>query len=224
MNVEMVKRLVLKDFYLQRWSIVGYVVAGVIALAFISAGGEAPGFIGFVLLVSVLITAGVHLAMTTVLQERKEFNLPFIMSLPISAREYTTSKLIGTLSMFLVPWVTLVVASVATILSHEALPDGSVPLTLILLTEIFVSTCVLVGVALVSESNAWSICTLVAGNLFFNFFLFWVSRIPSIAAAAKGEVVVWDAPVLALLGGEAAAIVIVIGLTFALQDRKTDFI
>jgi ABC-2 type transport system permease protein len=224
MNVEMVKRLVRKDWYLQRWSILGYVVAGVIAVAFVGVGGDAPRYIGFVLLVSVLITAGVHLAMTTVLQERKEHNLAFVMSLPISAREYTTSKLIGTLSMFLVPWVTLVVASVATILSRESLPDGSVPVTIILLTEIFVSTCVLVGVALVSESNAWSISTLVAGNLFFNFFIFWVSRIPSIDAASKGEVIVWDAPVLTLLGVEAAAIVIVLGLTFVLQDRKTDFI
>ena len=224
MNVEMVKRLVLKDFYLQRWSILGYVVGGAIALLFVGASGEAPRFIGFVLLVSVLITAGVHLAMTTVLQERKEHNLAFIMSLPISAREYTTSKLIGTLAMFLVPWVTLVIASVVTILSRDGLPDGSVPLTIILLSEIFVSTCVLVGVALVSESNAWSIGTLVAGNLFFNFFIFWVTRIPSIAAAAKGEAIIWDAPVLTLLGGEAALIVLVLGLTFVLQDRKTDFV
>jgi ABC-2 type transport system permease protein len=224
MNLDMVKRLILKDWYFQRWAIAGGVAIGALAVALIGSGNESAGYVGFVLLVSVLITVGVQLAMSTVLLERKEQTLAFVMSLPISAREYTTAKLVGNLSMFLVLWATLVVASVAVILSRESLPDGAVPLTIILLTEIFVSTCVLVGVALVSESQAWSISTLIAGNLFFNFFIFWVVRIPSIAVASKANVIVWDAPVLTLLGAEAAAIVIALGLTFVLQDRKTDFI
>jgi hypothetical protein len=224
MNVDMVKRLVLKDWYLLRWPIVGYLLGGGVALSFIGSGNESAGFMGFVLLVSVLITLGVHMAMSTVLLERKEQTLAFIMSLPISARDYTTAKLIGTLSLFLVPWTALVTASVATILSRNALPDGSVPLMIIVLTEIFVSTCVLIGVTLVTESQSWSVVTLVAGNLFFNFFIFKVSRIPSIAAASKADAIVWDAPVLTLLGVEAALIVFTLALTFVLQDRKTDFI
>lgn len=224
MNVAMVKRLILKDWYFQRWAIGGGIAIGALAVALVGSGNDAAGYVGFVLLVSVLITVGVQLAMSTVLLERKEQTLAFVMSLPISAREYTTAKLVGNLSMFFVLWATLLGASVAVILSRESLPDGVVPLTIILLTEIFASTCVLVGVTLVSESQAWSISTLIAGNLFFNFFIFWVSRIPSIAAASKANVIVWDATVLSLLGAEAAAIVIALGLTFVLQDRKTDFI
>lgn len=224
MNAVMVKHLVLKDWYLQRWSIAGYIAGGIVALALVATGIDAARYIGFILLVSTLITAGVHISMSTVLMERKEQTLAFIMSLPISAREYTIAKLAGTLSLFLVPWLVLVVASVLTILSREALPDGSVPLTIILLTEILVSTCILTGVALVSESQAWSVSTLVAGNLFFNFFIYWVARVPAIAEAAKGEVIVWDAPVLTILGGEAAVIVLALVVTFVLQDRKTDFI
>jgi ABC-2 type transport system permease protein len=224
MNFAMVKRLILKDWYFQRWALVGGVATGALALALIGSGGEAAVYIGFVLLVSVLITVGVQLAMATVLLERKEQTLAFVMSLPISAREYTVAKIVGNLSMFFVLWTTLLVASVTVILTREGLPDGAIPLTIILLTEIFVSTCVLVGVALVSESQAWSIGTLIAGNLFFNFFIFGVARIPSIAVASKANVIVWDAPVLALIGAEAAAIVIALGLTFVLQDRKTDFI
>ena len=67
-------------------------------------------------------------------------------------------------------------------------PPGT---TIILLAEIFVSTCVVLGVALVSESQAWTISALIAGNLFCNFFIFSLSRIPAIAAAAKGNVIVW---------------------------------
>jgi hypothetical protein len=222
MNVDMVTRLVLKDWYLHRWPIAGYLAGGAVALALVAFGGEAARFIGFILLVSVLITAGIHMSMATL--ERKEQTLAFVMSLPISAREYTTAKLIGALSLFLAPWAALAIASVLTILAHPSLPDGSVPLTIVMLTEIVVSTCVLLGVALVSESQAWTLVTLGAGNLFFNFFVYWVSRVPSIAAAAKGDAIVWDATVLLLLGAEITAIVVVIALTFVLQDRKTDFI
>jgi ABC-2 type transport system permease protein len=224
MNMLMVKRLILKDWYLQRWTIGGCVAAGLLAVALIGSGSEGLFYAGFVLLVTVLITVGINLAMATVLLERKEQTLAFVMSLPISAREYTTAKILGTLLMFLIPWVTLVVASVATILGRDTLPDGLIPVTLIILTEIFVSTCVLLGVALVSESQGWTIGTLIASNLFLNFFLYSVFHIPAIAQAAKGTAVLWSGPVTALLLGEVATIALVLVVTFVLQDRKTDFI
>ena len=224
MNASMVKRLILKDWYLQRWAIAGYLAAGVLAVALLAVGSEAAFYGGSVLLVSVLITAGIHLAFATVLLERKEQTLAFVMSLPISAREYTTAKIVGNLLMFLIPWATLVLASVIVILGAESLQDGLIPVTVVIFTEIFVSTCLLLGVALVSESQGWTVGTLVAGNLFFNFFIYGIFRIPAIAAASKSAAIVWGGPVMALLATEAAAIVLLLGITFVLQDRKTDFI
>src|SRR5262245_37633593 len=99
MNIGMVKRLIAKDWYLQRWPILGGLGAGAIAVALVGAANETAFYIGFVLLVSVLITVGVQLAMSTVLLERKEQTLSFVMSLPISAREYTVAKLAGNLML-----------------------------------------------------------------------------------------------------------------------------
>jgi ABC-2 type transport system permease protein len=223
-NTLMVKRLVLKDWYLQRWALVGTLVGGLASVAMVGSGKVAATYMGFVLIISVLIVIGVHLAMATVLTERKEQTLAFVMSLPISAREYTAAKMIGNLSMFFVAWITLVIANILVILNTEGLPDGLIPVTIIALTEIFVSTCVVLGVALVSESQGWTMSALIAGNLFCNYFLFALFRIPEIAALAKGQAIVWSGPVMWLLLGEAAALVLVVTLTFVLQNRKTDFI
>jgi ABC-2 type transport system permease protein len=224
MNTLMVKRLIYKDWYLQRWPIASCVGGGLLSVALLGSGQESLTYMGFVLILSVLIIIGVHLAMATVLMERKEQTLAFVMSLPVSAREYTAAKMLGNLSMFVIPWLTLVVANIVVILSRESLPDGAIPVTIIILGEIFVSTCVVLGVALVSESQGWTIGALIAGNLFCNFFIFALFRIPDVAAATKGPAIIWTGPVMWLLLGEAAALILVVATTFLLQNRKTDFI
>ena len=42
--------------------------------------------------------------MATVVEERTDQTLPFVMSLPISAAEYTTAKILANLLIFLIPW------------------------------------------------------------------------------------------------------------------------
>ena len=43
-------------------------------------------------------------------------------------------------------------------------------------------------------------------------------------ADVKSPVPVWNSPVLIILGGEIAAIVLILGLTFYIQSRKRDFV
>ena len=67
-----------------------------------------------------LIVLGCMLPPSNVVNERKKQILPFLMSLPISVTQYTTAKLVSTVGMFLVPWVTLVAAAVAFIMGRES--------------------------------------------------------------------------------------------------------
>jgi len=220
----MVKRLILKDWYFHRFTIVGYLAIGAVALALLATGGEGSFFAGSILLITVLISLGIHLAMATVVAERTEQTLPFVMSLPISPREYTTAKILANMLIFLVPWVTLVLGTFAVIAGRPGVPKGLIPYFALILTEIFVSYCVILGVALVSESQAWTIGAMVLGNLAFNAFLYWVAHIPAIAASMKTNSIVWSPLILRLLSAELATVVVLLGLTFFLQNRKTDFI
>jgi ABC-type transport system involved in multi-copper enzyme maturation permease subunit len=222
MSYSMVKRLILKDWYFLRLPIAGYVAAGALSLALISAGGSGLSFVGSILLVTILISVGIHLAMLTVINERKEQTLSFVMSLPISAKEYTIAKILANLLIFLVPWVTLLGGGLALLVMGDA--GGMIPFTTLVLTEIFVSNCLILSVALVSESQNWTIFAIVLGNLSFNGFLYYVSHIPSIASAMKGHTMIWSQAPVTLLAAELAAIVLLLGLTFFFQGRKTDFI
>jgi|CXWL01.1.fsa_nt_gi ABC-type transport system involved in multi-copper enzyme maturation permease subunit len=220
----MVRLLVRKDWYFLRWPIAAYLLAGGLALALIGRGGEGAFFAGSVLLVTVLISVGIHLPMATVVEERKDQTLPFVMSLPISPREYTTAKILANLGIFLIPWVVLVVGSLAVIAGRAALPDGLIPFTVLVLGEILVATCLILAVALVSESQGWTIGAIVAGNLGFQAFLYGVSHLPSISQAMKGQDIVWSPAAVGILTAELAAVVALLAATFYLQSRKTDFV
>ena len=224
MNTVMVKRLILKDWYFQRWAIGGYLAAGALALFLLATGGDGAFYAGSILLLTVLITVGIHLAMVTIVQERTDQTLPFVMSLPISPKEYTTAKILANVLIFLIPWVALVIGSFAVIAGRPEVPDGLIPFTAIILTEIFMSSVLILAVALVTESQGWAICAIVFGNLLLQAVMYYVSHIPSVAAAIKGPRIVWDQPVITLLLAEIAVILLLLGLTFWLQSRKTDFI
>jgi ABC-2 type transport system permease protein len=220
----MVKLLILKDWYFLRWSIAGYLAAGALALFLVGAGNEASVYIGSTLLITILIALGIHLAMATVVQERTDHTLPFLMSLPISPRDYTTAKVLANMIIFLIPWLTLTFGSMAVIAGRKTLQDGLIPFVAVLMGEIFVSYCLILATALVSESQAWTIGVMVTLNLAFQGFLYFASHQPTIARVMKGDAVVWPPAVLALLAAELAAILLTLGLTFFFQARKTDFL
>ena len=224
MNASIVRHLILKDWYFQRVSIVGYIAVGAIALALIRFGGEAAFYAGSVLLITVLIAVGIQLVIMTVIQERTQKTLAFVMSLPISTMEYTTAKILANLLIFLVPWATAVVASFVVIAGRDAIPNGLIPFTAVVLTEILVAYCLLLGVALVSESEGWTIVTMVACNLFFQFFLYWISHVPAVDRDMEAATAVWSPPLVGTLSAELVLLIVIVGLTFLFQSRKTDFI
>jgi ABC-type transport system involved in multi-copper enzyme maturation permease subunit len=224
MNISMVKRLILKDWYFQRWTIVAYLAAGALALFLLGTGGEGSFFAGCILLITVLIGLGIHVAMVTIVQERTDQTLPFVMSLPISPREYTTAKILANLLIFLVPWLALSLGTFAVIAGRAGVPDGLIPFATLLLVEIFAGYCLLLAVALVSESQGWAIGAIIFGNLFFQGFMYYASHNPAIAATMKGDGIRWSQPAVTLLLAEFAVIVLLLGLTFFFQARKTDFV
>jgi hypothetical protein len=224
MNYSMVKRLILKDWHFQRWAILGYLVAGALSLVLVAMGSEWSFYAGSILLITILITVGIHLPMATIINERKELTLAFVMSLPISHREYTTAKIAANLLIVLLPWAAITFGCLALLAVRSSLPAGMIPFAVLALTEILVGSCLLLAVALVSESLEWTVGAIMFTNLLFQGFLYYVSHIPSIAAAMKSRTVTWSSTAIGLLLAEAAAIALLLGLTFFLQARKKDFI
>jgi ABC-2 type transport system permease protein len=222
MSYLVVKHLILKDWYFQRWAIAAYLAFGALSLFLVAMNTQASLYAGSVLLLTTMITLGVHLAIATVVGERTEHTLPFIMSLPISPTDYTTAKIAANLSIFLVPWVALTLGVLGVLGSGAT--GGLVPLAAIVMAEMVTSYCLLLAVAIITESLGWTIGVMMVANLFLQGFLYYVSHLPSIASGMKGGSAVWDLTVFTLLTTEAALAVLFVGLAFLFQARKRDFV
>ena len=224
MNPAIVRRLILKDWYIQRNPLLGCVFGGLAAIALMWMGQESAVFAGSILLITAMIVGGVQVAMQGIVNERKDQTMTFIMSLPVSPRDYTASKLIGGAILLVGPWLILLVGTIVVISISPTLPDGLIPYSVIVLTELLASSFVLLAVALVSESPAWTIGAMMFGNLFINGFLYYLAHLPGFQREMKGPVAVWSDTTLALLAVEFAVIAITVGLALYFQDRKTDFL
>lgn len=224
MNAEMIRRLVLKDWFFHRGPILASFAAGVVALAMQAVGGDALFYGGSVLMITTVIGLGLYLAIATVVQERRDGTLAFVMTLPVSARDHFVSKLIANLTMFALPWCGLAAGTVWVILARDGIPDGLLPFAVLLLLELMVGYVMVLGVAIVTESQSWTIGAIVVGNLGVQGFMYFTARLPAIAETIATQRVSWNSQVLTLMAAEVVAILLILVVTWRIQSRKTDFI
>lgn len=224
MNMAMVNKLVAKDWYFFRWLVIGYGAGGLLGIALMFSGSSAVSAFGSILTVVMVISLGCHLVMTTVVAERKEGTLPFVMSLPVTAADYTLGKFIANLTIFLVPWVVVSLLLLYLVSITPAAPNGMIPFFIIMLIELFITYLVLLATALMTESESWTIVAMVVCNAAFSLVAMGLMKIDAIAAYKDSAVAVWNAEALTVLGLELVLIAAVIAMTFYVQNRKTDFL
>ena len=225
MKKNVVWRLILKDWQLQRKLIILSIASGLVALGLLRIRGEAPFVIGVVCFFIAMMFCACLLPITTIVNERKKQTLPFLMSLPISSSRYGAAKLLSTFGMFLVPWLTLVAAGLYMILVRHAMPNGVIPVMLIVANWPFIGFCLIAAAALVGESEGWGNAGVAVVNS--SYWLAWyllVSQVPSISRNWASPVAVWSPAVVKILIVEFAIVVLTLGLTLLLQSRKRDFI
>ena len=224
MNRSLIGELVLKDWRLYRPMILSCMVAGVSALALSQWGNEPTLVVGAVVFFIAIIMAGTMLPLAGILTERKNKHLAFLMSLPITFLEYTTAKLISTLLIFLVPWLTLVILAISVIEFRNFVPHGVIPMTLILCGLPFVGMCIMIAAALVGESEGWGIAANVFCQSSYGLAWYFINRIPALHDNASRPKPVWNSTALNILGGEFVLILVILALTYFLQSRKRDFV
>ena len=224
MNRSVVQALILKDWRLQRLLVMLSLAAGGIALAVLQVRCEMAFFLGSTWFFVSMIVLGCMLPIANVINERKKQNLAFLMSLPVSVLQYAMAKMVSTIGMFLVSWAAFVVAGATFILSRPDIPNGIIPVMLILAALTLIGFCVVAGAALVSESEGCSIAATIVCNSLYGVASYFIIFNPAIHGDLKSPVPVWSPIVLTILAWEIAAIALILGITFYLQSRKRDFI
>jgi ABC-2 type transport system permease protein len=224
MTNSVIQTLILKDLRLNRTPIALSIAGGVIALAILQLKSETSLVVGATWFFVSLIVLGSMLPVSNVINERKKQSLAFLMSLPVSAVQYGMAKLVSTIGIFLAPWAALVIAASTFLLTRPEVPKGILPLMLILFVLPLVGFCVVAGAALVSESEGWTTAAIVVCNTSYSIGWYLIIRNPAINGNLKSPVPIWNSPVLMILGGEIAAIVLILGFTIYMQSRKREFV
>jgi hypothetical protein len=216
--------LILKDWQLNRTLISLSTAVGLVALVIAQYGGQRVRLVGSVwFFISLCILASM-LPGSAIVSERRKQTLAFIMSLPVSSVQYSVTKALSTLAMFLVPWLTLLVSAVVVIEMRHVLPRGIIPMLLILAMLPLLGFCIIFAAALVGESDGWVMAAGLLCNSSYWLVLYLLGRTPSLAANWRSPTAVWNPAAFVILSSELALAGLILALTFFLQSRKRDFI
>lgn len=224
MNTVMINRLILKDVYFSRLITILFIVGSVLAILAVVYGNDIGAMIGGIGLVAGIMSFGIFIVMHCIVNERKHMTLPFIMSLPVSFREYTIAKMVFATGTFFIPWLLVSAACIIISYQWDAVPNGSIPFFTLLLVELLLAHIIIMCVAIVTESEGWTVLAMAICNTCFSVFLFSIRKLEGIGGFVDGDRAVWTGHALAVLGGELSAIIVLIAGTYYLQSRKDDFL
>jgi ABC-2 type transport system permease protein len=221
MNRSLIMPLILKDWYFQRGTLTILLVGGIVSIGLTLLGGIL-GVVGIFSTAMATVVLGLLLPQMTVVNERKQHNETFMMSLPVTPLEYAAAKILANVSMFLVVWLAIFFALAYEVLgSHHS---GFLPPATVGAFAIFVGFITNLSFAIVVRSEKLWILTMTMTNLAYG--LVWVAlyRTPNLAKQAFGPVAVWSKDMLLLLGLEFLVLVVVLALGAYGQARKTSFL
>jgi len=225
MSQSIVRQLVLKDLLIMRTYVLLYWLGGFASIVFVVfAGSEVAGVIGFILFITAMASAGIHALFQTIVEEKSKLNLPFIMSLPVTVKEYTIAKLSANLLIFGSVWLTLSAASFVVFIGDDGMPDGTMPFMSIVLLGILMAYTLMLATAVATGSQGYTIVATVVGNIGLQGYLWLVADLYPIRSFIGGNVAVWNTTAVSILFAQAVAILVMLVLTVFVQFRKKDFI
>ncbi len=221
-NMPVVRLLVLKDWQLFEKPLAAHVAAGIVALGLLGLARPWSFYLGSLLLIVVLVASACFAISNSLLTERKERTLPFVMSLPVSPLDFYLAKLLGNLITFGVPFAIMGLGTLGVILLTP-LPDGLLMLALPLFGHILLAFCISLSVAMAVESEGWNIFVMIGTMLLINPLIMLLGQIPAIGGATKGEALIWSAPLLGILAAQVLVSVAVVAASAWVHCRKKSF-
>jgi ABC-2 type transport system permease protein len=216
-------KLIAKEFYLHRWMIIGSTVAGVVGLL-VAAEGAVRFNIGMLIWLTTIVAFGVILAMHGIANERKERALQFVLSLPLSPRDYIRIKLVALALCFLLPWIVLSTGAVILIAVMPNLPDGLMILAVLLSGFLLANFSVVLCGALHTTSEGAMSIVIIVTNMAVTLFIFLVGGLPALNLQTRAPAPDWNSTFWTVLAVEIAVLLISLSLPYFVASRRRDFI
>jgi len=217
------RKLIAKELYVHRWTMLSSAAAAALA-AFVCAFGRTAFNVGAIAWITAVIASGVMLAIYGVMHERKEHSLQFVLSLPISTRQYVFAKTFGLLLSFVLPWLVASASAVILVLASPAVNDGLLPYIVVFCGFLLANFSVVLCGALHARSEGMMTAVIILTNMAVSLFMFIVGALPGLRDHMAGPVPVWNGTVFNVLLIEAIVLAIAVTLPLLTSARRRDFV
>lgn len=229
MSASIVPQLVKKDFRLISGILLGFVVVSIVFIGILSLMfGHAPfavlANLGFILLIGPAATCGIVMLMKTNVLEKEKSTQPFIMSLPITVKEFTQAKLLLNLPVFSAFWLAISVAAFYFAFGRGLLPLGAVPFVTMVFLGGFVAYNLILATSLLTQSLPITVLCIALFEVGTSAYLWTIVFFPPVGSYVLGPQAVWNTQAIAIVAAQAMVAILVPLLTLAIQNTKRDFI
>jgi hypothetical protein len=222
LNIPLIRVLVAKDWQLFQKQLAVYVLAGLVALCFLGVGKPWTFYIGSLMLIIVTVSVACFSIATSLMTERKEQTLAFVMSLPVSPLDFTVAKLAGNLLTFAVPLLVIAGGTLAMVW-FTPLPDGLFVYSLLIYGYILLAFSVSLAVAMSVASEGWSTFAMIGSMALINPFIMALTQVPAISGRVAEDAIAWSPEAVGILTGLVLLSVAVLGTTAWYHARKPAF-
>jgi len=229
MSASIVPQLVRKDFRLMSrtistFSLVSLVCIGILAALY----GHVPTWmllnLGFLLLVSPVGTCGIVILMKTNVFEKEKSTQPFIMSLPVTVREFTRAKLLVNLPLFGGLWLVISAVGFYFAFGLGLFPLSTVPFAAMIFLGGFVAYTVILCISLIFQSLGITVLSIAIVEMATSAYLSTIAYLDPIAHHVAGAQVVWNSAAITIAAAQVGVALFLIVATVFIQNMKRDFI
>lgn len=218
-----ITQLIRKDIDLNKKFIGPVTVAGLFSIA-LTAFSDVGYFVGSLLFITTLVAFGIMLVMYGLAQEREKQIHLFVLSLPVTARDYYVSKVVSTVLCFLAPWFVCAVAVVLSILTLDSVPDGSLAYAVVMLLYFVCNFCLFLGIVLSTLSEKVMIAAIIGTNICITLSLQLFTRVPALGDALEVDHIVWSPVVSMIVLCELLFCVLCLWTALYLRERNKDLV
>ena len=228
MNTPIIARLVIKDFMIWRKLILIFlaVFGGCAALVVVLHDRVPPHVflnLGFTLLITPAATLGIVLLMQTNVFEKAKSTQPFIMSLPVTPRDFTLAKLWVNIPVFAEVWLAMAIMAFYFAFGQGMLPRGAAPYVAIVFLGVFVAYIGVLSVSLLSQSLGVTVGAILFFDVLTPAYLWTILYLEPIGSVISGPVAVWNSTEIGIMAIQAAAAAAGVVGTLVFQGQRRDF-
>ena len=229
MSTSIIPQLIRKDFLMMRKTIlifclVSFASIGILSVLF----GRIPNWvlvnIAFIFLLAPAVTCGIVLLMKTIVFEKEKSTQLFIMSLPVTAKQLTLSKLLVNIPIFGAFWVMVSGVAFYFAFGLGVFPQGTVPFITMVFLGVFVAYTCILSVSLLFQSLAITVLSILIFELGTSAYLWVIVFLDPIANHIYAPHMVWNSTAITIVTTQVVVAILMIWMALHIQNKKRDFI